>query len=262
MERNFLISLPLPSHPWCFLEYFHDRGLISSVLETWVKLTLRCDPAKRGSENLSEESEWDLRTPEGLCGFALAEDHPLPLPFFSHSLFTDLFFHISLENRNQPLSFFLAERTPCFVSCSPLTSPFLTRLQSSLNVRQTCPESITSSCSPRLGCFMATPLGPKLWQPPRTLCKSSRTFRDLQKATHPKVLMSFYIKGGGGSVPQSCPTLCDPIDCSPPGSSAHGILQARILEWIAISSSRGSARSRNRTWVSCISCIGRWILYH
>ena len=188
-----------------------------------------------------------MRTPEGLCGFALGEDHPLPLPFFGHSLFTDLFFHISLENRNHPLSFFLAERTPCFVSGSPLTSPFLTRLQSSLNVRQTCPESITSSCSPRLGCFTATPLGPKLWQPPRTLCKSSRTFRDLQKATHPKVLMSFCIKGGGGSVPRSCPTLCDPMDCSPPGSSAHEILQARILKWIAISSSRGSARSRNRT---------------
>ena len=38
---------------------------------------------------------------------------------------------------------------------------------------------------------------------------------------------------------QSCPTLCDPMDCSPPGSSAHGILQARILEWVAMPSSRG-----------------------
>ena len=40
---------------------------------------------------------------------------------------------------------------------------------------------------------------------------------------------------------QSCPTLCGPMDCSPPGSSVHGILQARILEWVAISSSRGSS---------------------
>ena len=39
-------------------------------------------------------------------------------------------------------------------------------------------------------------------------------------------------------VAQSCPTLCDPVDCSPPGSSVHGILQARILEWVAISFSR------------------------
>ena len=42
-------------------------------------------------------------------------------------------------------------------------------------------------------------------------------------------------------VAQSCPTLCDPVDCSPPGSSVHGILQARILEWVAISFSRGSS---------------------
>ena len=43
---------------------------------------------------------------------------------------------------------------------------------------------------------------------------------------------------------QSCPTLCDPTDCSPPGSSFHGISQARILEWVAISSSRGSSRPK------------------
>ena len=42
-------------------------------------------------------------------------------------------------------------------------------------------------------------------------------------------------------VTQSCPTLCDPVDCSPPGSSIHGILQATILEWVAISFSRGSS---------------------
>ena len=43
---------------------------------------------------------------------------------------------------------------------------------------------------------------------------------------------------------QSSPTLCDPMDCSPPGSSVHGILQARILEWVAIPSSRGSPQPR------------------
>ena len=51
------------------------------------------------------------------------------------------------------------------------------------------------------------------------------------------------------SVAQSCPTLCDPMDCSPPGSSVHGILQARILEWVAIPFSRGSSWPRNQTWV-------------
>jgi len=46
-------------------------------------------------------------------------------------------------------------------------------------------------------------------------------------------------------VAQSCPTLCDPMDCSLPGSSVHGILQARILEWVAIPFSRGSSQSKD-----------------
>ena len=54
-------------------------------------------------------------------------------------------------------------------------------------------------------------------------------------------------------VTQSCLTLCDPTDCNPPGSSVHGIFQARILEWVAISFSRGSSWPRDRTWVSHIA---------
>ena len=52
---------------------------------------------------------------------------------------------------------------------------------------------------------------------------------------------------------QSCPTLCDPMDCSPPGSSVHGVLQARIVGWVAISFSRGSSWPRDQTWVCCIA---------
>ena len=59
---------------------------------------------------------------------------------------------------------------------------------------------------------------------------------------------------------QSCPTLCDSVDCSLPGSSIHGIYQVKILEWVAVSSSRGSSQRRDRTRVSYISCIGRWAL--
>ena len=61
------------------------------------------------------------------------------------------------------------------------------------------------------------------------------------------------IRSGSGSeseVVQSCSTLCDPMDCSPAGSSVHGIFQAWILEWVAISFSRGSSRPRDRTQVS------------
>ena len=59
-----------------------------------------------------------------------------------------------------------------------------------------------------------------------------------------------------------CPTLCGSMDYSLPGSSVHGISQAKILEWVAISSSRGSSQQRDRTCISCISCIGRQILYY
>ena len=49
---------------------------------------------------------------------------------------------------------------------------------------------------------------------------------------------------------QSCSTFCDPMDCSPPGSSVHGILQARILELVAMSSSRGSSRLGDQAHIS------------
>ena len=55
------------------------------------------------------------------------------------------------------------------------------------------------------------------------------------------------------SVDKSCPTLCDPVDCNLPGSSVHGILQARTLEWVAISPSRGSSRPRDRAQASHIA---------
>ena len=54
-------------------------------------------------------------------------------------------------------------------------------------------------------------------------------------------------------VAQSCPTLCDSMDCGPRGSSVYGISQARVLEWVAISSSRGSSGARDQTHISCLT---------
>ena len=59
-----------------------------------------------------------------------------------------------------------------------------------------------------------------------------------------------------GKLLQLCPTLCDPMDCSLPGSSVHGILQARVLEWVAMPFSRGSSQPKDRTQVSHI--VGRF----
>ena len=61
------------------------------------------------------------------------------------------------------------------------------------------------------------------------------------------------------SVTQLCPTPWDPMDCRPPGSSVHGMVQARILEWVAISFCKGSSQLRDQTQVSCIA---GWFFYH
>ena len=60
---------------------------------------------------------------------------------------------------------------------------------------------------------------------------------------------------------QSCLTLCDPMACSPPGSSVHGICHTRILEQVAISYSRESSQPRDGTCVSCVFCIGGWFFF-
>ena len=77
-----------------------------------------------------------------------------------------------------------------------------------------------------------------------------RPSKDWMRPTHACVCAKFL---------QLCPTLCNPMNHSPPGSPVHGVSQARTLEWVAMLSSRGSSQPRDQ---KCISCIGRWILYH
>ena len=60
---------------------------------------------------------------------------------------------------------------------------------------------------------------------------------------------------------QLCLTLCNPLDNNPPGSSVHVILQAKILEWVAMPSSRGSSQPKDWACISYVSCTGRWVLY-
>ena len=61
---------------------------------------------------------------------------------------------------------------------------------------------------------------------------------------------------------QSCPTLCDPVACSLRVSSVHEVHEARVLGWVAMPSSRGSSQLTDQTSISCISCIGRQVLYY
>ena len=68
--------------------------------------------------------------------------------------------------------------------------------------------------------------------------------------------------GGGHDKLLSLVQLCKHMDCSPPGSSVHRILQARILGWAAMPFSKGSSQPRDQTCISYVSCIGRQVLYH
>ena len=81
--------------------------------------------------------------------------------------------------------------------------------------------------------------------------------KNLLKWVGKKNLLKWYMhrKKAKVSVSQSCLTLCDPMDCSRPGSSVCGIFRARILEWLAISFSRGSSQPRDWTLISFIWCI-------
>ena len=80
------------------------------------------------------------------------------------------------------------------------------------------------------------------------------------KVNATRLLLSPHFESEKVLVTQLCLTVCDPM--SLPGSSVHGILQARILEWIAMPSCRESSQPKDRTHVSYVSCIGRLVLYH
>ena len=80
-------------------------------------------------------------------------------------------------------------------------------------------------------------------------------YNKIRKGMHLVCSFILQISRGYSEVAQSCPTLCNPIDCSLPGFSIHGVFQARVLEWVAFSFSRGSSWPRDQTQVSCI--VGR-----
>ena len=84
------------------------------------------------------------------------------------------------------------------------------------------------------------------------VCGISKSWTRLSNWTNPCVCAKLL---------QLCPTFCDPMDCSLSGTSVHGILQARILKWIAMPSSRGSSWPRDKILVCYVSSIGRWVLY-
>ena len=137
---------------------------------------------------------------------------------------------------------------------------------------ESCPGSSTGlaypSASAPVSSFPPCSLGPPLW--PGGLshgasgcwkCLSEDTRRWFLLILCPLFLISCLQCDLLCCWAQSCPALCSPVVCSPPGSSVHGLFQARILEWVAMPSSRGSSPPRDQTHISCVVCFGRQILY-
>ena len=91
----------------------------------------------------------------------------------------------------------------------------------------------------------------------RTFARDSQCLEDFIFPSLPLGSVSVHAK-----LLQSCPTLCNPMDCSLPDSSVHGVLQARILEWVAMPSTRRSSPPRDQTHISYVSFTGRQILCH
>ena len=152
-------------------------------------------------------------------------------------------------------------------------SCYLTESKRSLRLtRQECapqPPHAAHLCNPRRSGLRSPGLGSTAWSSwptPHTVHFSSpEAFRDYytwfkvttksaDSLSKPRILKNLHWKKV--LVPQSCLTLCEPMDCSLPGSPVHGILQARTLEWVAIFSSRGSSPPRDWTGVSWI--VGRF----
>ena len=96
---------------------------------------------------------------------------------------------------------------------------------------------------------MSDSVRPHRWQPARLFCPWDSPGRNTGVGCH-FLLQCMKVKSES-EVAQSCPTLCDPMDCSPPGSSAHGVFQARVLEWGAIAFSKTNLMIINFWIVSC-----------
>ena len=131
----------------------------------------------------------------------------------------------------------------------------------------TTPRGIQQNEDPPLYFLVSHPFSPrigKLIQKPESKAAHFRGRHTKHRVTQQKLNSHLFTRSRFTILPvpcsQSCPMLCVSMACSPPGSSVHRISQARILDQVAISFSRGISQPRDGAPVSCVSCIGRRVL--
>ena len=101
-----------------------------------------------------------------------------------------------------------------------------------------------------------------MWKPPIYSLSETGDTLGLQLASEGRGSLQPWAFKPGCSAAQLCPTLCDPLDCSPPDFSVYGIFQARILEWVAISFSWRSSWPRGQTFIFCVAHIADGFFSH
>ena len=225
--------------------YYQDLSQVTSLRRKWQSTPALLPGESHGGRSLIGYSPWGRKesdTTEWLHFTSLqVRSRHCPAQYFlmaSHYPENESKFH---EAHKVPW--------PLLTASSPIILTLLNELYLKLPLRApNCLLILPGMLLPQISIWLI----PYLLVLPAQTVLIKEVFHIYPIKEKPHLLSFFTLTESESEVAQSCLTLCDPMDFSPPGSSNHGILQARVLEWVAISFSRGSSWLRDQTQVSTL----------